>query len=467
MKGLLAFFEGGPGGFKADESQRLALQTLEEFVMSDQERGVQVISGPAGSGKTFMMKALVQWMQALERPVVLLAPTGRAAKVLARTTRMRANTLHRQLYRPVEEALMPGRGLRVRFELKSMERDEPCVFVVDEASMMGNGSGGGEALIGDLLQQVYDSSSWHKIILVGDPYQLPPVGEIDSPAFRSETWSPWGCTFGRIPLEGRYRQGADSPVLDLASKILEWMREAATAPSSRWWDAFSEWVEDYAAVGSEDDPRLLKGIGLAVKDFRLHYEPGQRVFLAYSNAWVSRFNNQYRTLVQRRTGTRPRDGEPLLVVRNQYLAGGQMLANGEEVRLLRKVGRTHRHAGMAWCNAVLEWVGLDGEAREFESKICLDLLDSGQPGLNAAQQQALWQARSLDKEEERDPYMQALWVKYPYAQTVHKAQGGAWPRVYLLLEKPYSFQDSVGYLRWLYTAVTRCSDRLVLVQPGK
>jgi exodeoxyribonuclease-5 len=116
---------------------------------------------------------------------------------------------------------------------------------------------------------------------------------------------------------------------------------------------------------------------------------------------------------------------------------------------------------------VLEWVGLDGEAREFESKICLDLLDSGQPGLNAAQQQALWQARSLDKEEERDPYMQALWVKYPYAQTVHKAQGGAWPRVYLLLEKPYSFQDSVGYLRWLYTAVTRCSDRLVLVQPGK
>ena len=362
---------------------------------------------------------------------------------------------------------MPGRGLRVRFELKSMERDEPCVFVVDEASMMGNGSGGGEALIGDLLQQVYDSSSWHKIILVGDPYQLPPVGEIDSPAFRSETWSPWGCTFGRIPLEGRYRQGADSPVLDLASKILEWMRESATAPSSRWWDAFSDWVEEYAAGGSEEDPRLLRGLGLAVKDFRLHYEPGQRVFLAYSNAWVSRFNNQYRTLVQRRTGTRPRDGEPLLVVRNQYLAGGQMLANGEEVRLLRKVGRTHRHAGMAWCNAVLEWVGLDGEAREFESKICLDLLDSGQPGLNAAQQQALWQARSLDKEEERDPYMQALWVKYPYAQTVHKAQGGAWSRVYLLLEKPYSFQDSVGYLRWLYTAVTRCSDRLVLVQPGK
>ena len=197
---------------------------------------------------------------------------------------------------------MPGRGLRVRFELKSMERDEPCVFVVDEASMMGNGSGGGEALIGDLLQQVYDSSSWHKIILVGDPYQLPPVGEIDSPAFRSETWSPWGCTFGQIPLEGRYRQGADSPVLDLASKILEWMREAATVPSSRWWDAFSDLVEDYAAGGSEDDPRLLKGIGLAVKDFRLHYEPGQRVFLAYSNAWVSRFNNQYRTLVQRRTG---------------------------------------------------------------------------------------------------------------------------------------------------------------------
>ena len=101
MKGLLAFFEGGPGGLKADESQRRALIALEDFVMSDQERGVQAITGPAGSGKTFMMKALVQWLQSLEMPVVLLAPTGRAAKVLARTTRMRANTLHRQLYRPV------------------------------------------------------------------------------------------------------------------------------------------------------------------------------------------------------------------------------------------------------------------------------------------------------------------------------------------------------------------------------
>ena len=110
MKGLLAFFEGGPGGLKADESQRRALLALEEFVMGEQQRGVQVITGPAGSGKTFMMKALVQWLQSLEIPVVLLAPTGRAAKVLARATRMRANTLHRQLYRPVEESLVGGTG---------------------------------------------------------------------------------------------------------------------------------------------------------------------------------------------------------------------------------------------------------------------------------------------------------------------------------------------------------------------
>jgi len=137
IKSLLAFFEGGPGRFQADESQQKALQVLEDFVLGDQERGVQVLQGPAGSGKTFMMRALVQWMQALDRPVVLLAPTGRAAKVLARATRLRANTLHRQLYRPVEENAGPTRGLRVRFELKAMERDEPCVFVVDEASMMG------------------------------------------------------------------------------------------------------------------------------------------------------------------------------------------------------------------------------------------------------------------------------------------------------------------------------------------
>lgn len=464
IKSLLAFFEGGPGRFQADESQQKALQVLEDFVLGDQERGVQVLQGPAGSGKTFMMRALVQWMQALDRPVVLLAPTGRAAKVLARATRLRANTLHRQLYRPVEENAGPTRGLRVRFELKAMERDEPCVFVVDEASMMGNGSGGGEALIRDLLQQIYDSSSWHKIILVGDPYQLPPVGEIDSPAFRAETWVPWGCRFGQIHLEGRYRQGADSPVLELAGRILEWMQDARQGGTTAWWDEFSNWASEYAMGGTDEDPRWLPGLGPAVKDFHRYYEAGQTVFLAYSNAWVSRFNNCYRTLAQRRSGSRPQEGETLLVVRNQYLAGGHMLANGEEVRLLRRVGRAHRHAGLMWSNAVLEWTGLDGEARDFESKICLDLLESSQPGLNPVQQHAIWQARSMDGELERDPYMQALWVKYPYAQTVHKAQGGAWARVYLLLEKPYSVRDSMAYLRWLYTAVTRCSDQLVLVQ---
>lgn len=109
---------------------------------------------------------------------------------------------------------------------------------------------------------------------------------------------------------------------------------------------------------------------------------------------------------------------------------------------------------------------MDGEERTFEGKLCLDLLQSGQPSLSPVQQQALWQQRVVEPDSmEKDPYMAALWVKYPYAQTVHKAQGGAWSRVYLLLERPYAVQDPISYLRWLYTAVTRCSDRLIFVQP--
>ncbi|NDC73668.1 MAG: hypothetical protein EBZ62_09560, partial [Sphingobacteriia bacterium] len=150
VKNMLTIFEGLQPGIQADDSQRNALEALEDFLRHDQEKGVLVMTGPAGSGKTFMMKALVRWMRQADLPVVLLAPTGRAAKVLAQTTRCRANTLHRQLYRPVEDDLLSGRGFRVRFELKSMEKDEPCVFVVDEASMMGNGSGGGESLLVDL-----------------------------------------------------------------------------------------------------------------------------------------------------------------------------------------------------------------------------------------------------------------------------------------------------------------------------
>ncbi|MFM7589909.1 MAG: ATP-binding domain-containing protein, partial [Bacteroidota bacterium] len=131
-----------------------------------------------------------------------------------------------------------------------------------------------------------------------------------------------------------------------------------------------------------------------------------------------------------------------------------------------RVGKTHQHAGMSWINGLLEWIGMDGEERTFEGKLCLDLLQSGQPSLSPVQQQALWQQRLVEPDSmEKDPYMAALWVKYPYAQTVHKAQGGAWSRVYLLLERPYAVQDPISYLRWLYTAVTRCSDRLIFVQP--
>ncbi len=479
---MLTIFEGLNPGIQADDSQRAALEALEEFVLNDTEKGVLVMTGPAGSGKTFMMKALVRWMRQADRPVVLLAPTGRAAKVLAQTARCRANTLHRQLYRPVEDDLLNGRGTRVRFELKSMERDEPCVFVVDEASMMGNGSGGGESLIADLLQQIYQSSSWHKIILVGDPYQLPPVGETESPAFLPSSWIPWGCDFRKIELAGRYRQSALSPVLHLAGCILGWMQMEKRSvevsqdlsegtvnkeyKSGTWWTEFGEWIKEYADGACQEEPLMHATMSTAILDFEKHYEPGQSVLLAYSNAWASKFNNGYR--LRRFDGQvgRPQEGESLLVVRNQYLIGGHLLANGEEIRLLKRVGKTHQHAGMSWMNAMMEWIGMDGDERTFEGKLCLDLLQSGQASLNPVQQQALWQHRVVDPDTaEKDPYLSALWVKYPYAQTVHKAQGGAWSRVYLLLEKPYAVQDPVSYLRWLYTAVTRCSDRLILVQP--
>jgi len=482
MKNMLGIFEGLNPGIHADDSQRLALEALEQFVLDDKEKGVLVMIGPAGSGKTFMMRALVRWMRQADKPVVLLAPTGRAAKVLAHTARCRANTLHRQLYRPVEDDSINGRGFKVRFELKSMERDEPCVFVVDEASMMGNGSGGGESLIADLLQQIHESSSWHKIILVGDPYQLPPVGEIESPAFLPSSWTTWGCDFRKIELAGRYRQSALSPVLTLAGCILDWMQWEKRCmagvqgdseggivqeyESGAWWTLFGEWIKVYAEEGSEEEPLLHATMHTAILDFEKYYEPGQSVLLAYSNAWASKFNNGYRLRRFGRQVARPQEGESLLVVRNQYLSGGHLLANGEEIRLLKRVGRTHQHAGMAWMNAVLDWIGMDGEERTFEGKLCLDLLQSGQASLNPIQQMALWQHRVVDPDlMEKDPYMSALWVKYPYAQTVHKAQGGAWSRVYLLLERPYAVQDPVSYLRWLYTAVTRCSDRLILVQP--
>ena len=466
-KSLLDFFEGLKPGMRADSSQQEALLALENFVLTDTEKGVMVMTGPAGSGKTFMMKALVQWMKRQELPVVLLAPTGRAAKVLARTTRCWANTLHRQLYRPVEEQSGQGMSWRIRFELKAIEKDEPCVFVVDEASMMGNGSGGGESLIGDLLQQLHQSSSWHKIVLVGDPFQLPPVGELDSPAFRSESWIPWGCSFSRVALEGRYRHEKQSPVLDLAGRILDWMKAEAEGTATRPWnEEFGAWVEGYVAEPQEEGPRLFHNISAAVEDYALHYEPGQTVMLSYSNAWAARFNDGLRAKWYPSGAGCPSNGESLLVVRNQYLSGGQLLANGEEVRWIRSQGKAHRHAGMNWMNGHFAWTGLDGEDREFEGKLCLDLLNSKQASLNPAQQQALWQHRvSKGKGAEKDPFMEAVWAKYPYAQTVHKAQGGAWSRVYLLLEKPYAVQDPVAYLRWLYTAVTRCSDRLIWVQP--
>ena len=444
------------------------IHALARFFFSTQPRCTLMIRGYAGTGKTTSVGALVGVLRQYGQRPVLLAPTGRAAKVMQSYAKMSASTIHRHIYRTGKS----GDGSPA-FGLAPNTR-ENTVFIVDEASMIGEGGGRStdgtlnfRSLLDDLMEFVF-SGNGCRLVLVGDDAQLPPVGETESPALNEANMRrDFGLTVATIRLTDVVRQEMDSGILSNAHQLRLQI------------DAGLEMRPSFT-LNAGSDVHRISGYELQeyIEDaFGRHGEDHVAV-ITRSNKRAQAFNQQIRhRILWREELLEP--GDRLMVVKNNYhwLAGidaipTSLVANGDVVVVTKVIKRFDRY-GIEFANVEVEFAEDNGWPA-FEVCINLSVLASDLPSIPFAQVQALQEAVAQDyldhgsksailKAVKRDPCYQALQVKFAWSMTCHKAQGGQWASV--IIDPGYVTDETLNleWLRWLYTAFTRAQTELALL----
>lgn len=443
--------------FVPDIEQQQLLSALAAYLVDASAGQVFILKGSAGTGKTSLMQALVSQLRSTATPVYLLAPTGRAAKVLAQRTGKEATTIHKQIYMLEERLDAGGKINGFSFMLRDFETEEPAVFVVDEASMLGSmpskeGLMRTNGLLDDLLRYVFNNSGWNRLIFVGDPFQLPPVQELRSAALTASDLALRGIQSQEFTLREVKRQQQYSGILQMATQLRDQLEH------KRLFDPISfDLPEDIEQVHSVDAALELY-LDLYKRD------SDQVTFVTYSNFWAQRINKKFRRLLHGGDEPMPIPGESMLVIRNHYLNKSDFIANGEEIDLISHSAEIEEYANLQWLKAEYAFVDLKGRRHIRHGRVLFDLLNSKEAGLSQPAYQLLLLARkNAETYGPFDPYLNALQLKYPYAITTHKAQGGEWKHVFVLMEKAYGSDEL--YQRWLYTAITRASGQLYLVAP--
>lgn len=457
--------------------QRRAMDALSRLVATPKARATLVLKGYAGTGKTTLVGALVKVLTQLNRPLVLLAPTGRAAKVLSAYAGRPASTIHRRIYRSAGD-----RGDELGRMTLSPNRDRRTLYIVDEASMIGRGEGAFERdLLADLFAYVFTSSN-NKLLLIGDPAQLPPVGSAFSPALEVRTLAEYGLLAGSLEMTDVVRQEEASGILANATELrhlLPRMPETVNVPSG---DAppNTERIIPRFLMGFADVVRV-EGYDLqdALEDAYAREGDEQVCLICRSNKRAYQYSQEVRARIHG-FEEELEANDRLMVVKNDYFwttrneeakAGFGLIANGEQLKVLYVQDVEERH-GLRFANLTVAW--WDGEVdRELDVKVLLDTLatpGAAMPGtrMRAFGQSVLQEIEAPTKAERfrlfrMDPYVNALQVKYAYAVTCHKAQGGQWKRVFV--DQGYVTEEMIDreYVRWLYTALTRATDKLYLL----
>lgn len=451
--------------YEPNEQQMQVALALARFCSKVPELGygsgerVFILNGYAGTGKTTLTSALVQTLRAHRQGVVLLAPTGRAAKVFNGFSGVPASTIHRHIYR---NSLMGGYGPPAPKENKYKD----TIFIVDEASMIGSDNEAGSNLLTDLIHYVYSGENC-RMILLGDTAQLPPVGQAESPAMSVDNLHSYGLRVSRATLTDVARQSAHSGILHNATRL----RRAMALPTDKAPGIVCLHTgnfDDISIVFGEDMPDLLHS---------LYSNDGieDTVIVTRSNRSASLYNQAIRSQVLGHEEELT-PGDLLIAAKNNYywtrtVRGLDFIANGEVLRLI-KVIATEKHFGLRFADVVMEIA--DRPGIEFEAKIALDTLTGDSAALDRASMQQIYEGLAAEAPDgvapsasrlRESPYWNALQVKYAYAVTCHKAQGGQWKNVFIDLS--YIPPDQVGYefYRWLYTAVTRARTHLYLISP--
>ena len=451
-------------GFAPTAEQASAIRTFADFALDRNERVVMILRGSAGTGKTTLAGAIVKALVEMKQKLVLMAPTGRAAKVFAMNAGQAAFTIHRKIYRQKTMTDMAS-----PFTLNANLTTD-TLFIVDEASMisnlgMGDSSFGSGCLLDDLVQFVYSGRNC-RLMLIGDTAQLPPVGEEESPALIADVMAGYGLDVYEASLQEVLRQSHDSGILFNATRVRRMIADDEVTEMPKV--VFSGFDDIVDLRGDELIEQLSSSYGNMGLD--------DTIVVTRSNKRANIYNNGIRNMVLGREEL-VSQGDMLMVVKNNYYWAETLklplpfIANGDRARVLR-VRNMRELYGFHFADITLSFPDYDG--LELTATTLLDSLLSESPSLTREQSEQLFQQVMADyqhiplkadryKALRQDVYFNALQVKYAYAVTCHKAQGGQWSHVYV--DQGYMTDDmlSPDYLHWLYTAFTRATEKLYLV----
>ncbi len=462
MKGQSQFINevSGQIDIALNKDQRSALAEIYNFLFTGGGQSVFVLKGYAGTGKTTLMGALIRWLHSVNRKTVLMAPTGRSAKVLSAHSGFPASTIHRRIY-----AVKQDDFGRMKMDLV-LNKSEKTIFIVDEASMIGDGSadtnGAGRSLMADLLEYVY-SGERCRLILIGDNAQLPPVGMENSPALDQEkVKNALGGAVYQSELTSVVRQDKDSLILSNATRIRDQIRTGQFADLKISIDRYLD-VREIPMDELEDE---------LMRCFDRH-DTNQSIIVTRSNKDAYQFNMQIRNRIFDREAELE-SGDRIMIVKNNYfwkIPGRRQnfLANGDMV-IIERVKDRAEFGPFRFADCVVRLA--DEETEPFHLIMLLNSIDFQGPSIPGKElfsiREEMIRSGALDSTEAQErffqnPYFNAVQIKYAYAVTCHKSQGGQWQNVFVYQGYLTEEMLNLGYYRWLYTAMTRATDRLNLV----
>lgn len=448
--------------YEPTRGQQTLIKAMAAFISSPAEREILLVKGYAGTGKTSLISALVKTLPEFKMKFQLLAPTGRAAKMLSHYSGQPAYTIHKKIYR--QKSSKDGFGV---FNL-DRNLHSSTLFIVDEASMIGTQLGessifGSGNLLDDLMKYVHNDKHC-KLILIGDTAQLPPVHTDISPALDKNVLEVYGYQVNEVFLSEVVRHSLDSGILFNATQVRNLISEQSTAFPSLKIPGFP----DIERIGGSD---LNEYVGNAYGT----YGQDDTIVVCRSNKQANKYNQGIRNLLLGREEEISK-GDYLMVVKNNYFWLNEneqvdFIANGDICRV-EKIKAYQSRYGYRFADIIASFVDYPG--LEVEVKIMLDTLSIEAASLNSEQNKEFYFAVAEDYKTEVnrkkqfemvkiDKFFNALQVKFAYAVTCHKAQGGQWKAVFV--DQGYLKEDMLNteYYRWLYTALTRATEKLYLV----
>lgn len=442
--------------FTPTDEQQVCIERLADFCASTEQHAVFLLTGYAGTGKTSVVGALVAALRALKQHTVLLAPTGRAAKIFGTYAGQPAYSIHKRIYRQ--------KSASVEFSL-NYNAAHDTLFLVDEASMVANTPGDGAnfgsgRLLDDLIEFVYTGENC-RLVLIGDTAQLPPVMQPFSPALEPKKLESYGLSVTACSLTEVVRQSAESGILHNATRIRQALEQTLPAISLK---------TDFPDIHRVDGFDLIEQIQSAYSRSGVE----NCIIVTRSNRRAVLYNRGIRNQVMCKEDELS-SGDLLTVTRNNYFWSKQypemeFIANGDSAELLRIRGH-HEMYGMRFADVTLRFPDYDCE---MDARLLIDSLYTETPAEATQLSKRLLATVEEDymdignrreryKAMMQNEYLNALQVKFGYAVTCHKAQGGQWSEVFVDQGPIDASQIDADYLRWLYTACTRAQHQLYFV----